>query len=738
MNCNYDNAITIVKGNDTDWNGARFLTINLITEILDLSNFKAVLNMSGVIKTFDDLSSGSIKVNLTATETKNLPPFFNGVLNLIDSTDKVATIESLIPFKVISTVHGNAIATEPYTLNFDVKQGGETILTVNVESAVSVEVGTTTTLSAGSDAIVTNSGSGNHLVLDFGIPQGVQGVQGEQGIQGEQGEPAKINGYNAISLVAGTGINITSAAGIVTITNTQTSAEWGNITGTLSNQTDLQGELDILQGQIDNLKARGRFLALWNCATGLAETNPPESPYEYKAGDYFIVGNISSGTNYKPTGSSYTTGVASTVVETAEVSVDDVYYYDGTTWRLQVNTQKTLSFVNIAGSPYDNTNLATALNAKISGITVNSTEVQPDENHVVNLDLSGYVTTSTAQDITATKTFKDQQKFQSGSAEGCIVIGADALATTVTANKRKLGRMTFHTKASTTLNCAFVSTDTQYGSSAASDVNCVEFGGRTGDITATSPDKITFTVAKVHNTITENEKLLVAEYDKDGIYFYAQPKYNGNNLITASDIPVTDVQINSTSIVSGGVANIPYGTNAVAGLAKAGSGLASMAGGTFYIYPATDSAIQAKTNSANPIVPSNLNKAVMEGLGNNSLIWSDAYKANARNTIGAEQATNIVTLADNDTITLADNTIYNGATITAFEIVLPSTDIIGFLCEIDFSSGATATTITYSNTIKWLGDDLSDGLFVPVANKRYMVVMSYDGSEYVAVVKGIE
>ena len=121
-----------------------------------------------------------------------------------------------------------------------------------------------------------------------------------------------------------------------------------------------------LQSQIDNLSARGRFLALWDCSTGLAMSDPPESPYTYHSGDYFIVGAVASGgaSNYKPTGSSYTTGVASSVVETEPVDIDDVYYYDGTSWRLQTNVQKTVSFGNIAGSPYDNSNLGSALNAK--------------------------------------------------------------------------------------------------------------------------------------------------------------------------------------------------------------------------------------------------------------------------------------------------------------------------------------------------------------------------------------
>lgn len=80
----------------------------------------------------------------------------------------------------------------------------------------------------------------------------------------------------------------------------------------------------------------GRYLSGWNCATGLAMTNPQESPYEYTTGDYFVVGVVATGgaTNYKPNGSSYTIGVASTTVESETVNVNDTYLYDGTSWTL--------------------------------------------------------------------------------------------------------------------------------------------------------------------------------------------------------------------------------------------------------------------------------------------------------------------------------------------------------------------------------------------------------------------
>lgn len=64
---------------------------------------------------------------------------------------------------------------------------------------VDISVGNVTTLQAGADATVTNTGSEGNAVFNFGIPrgekgdkgetgeQGPQGPQGERGLQGEQG-----------------------------------------------------------------------------------------------------------------------------------------------------------------------------------------------------------------------------------------------------------------------------------------------------------------------------------------------------------------------------------------------------------------------------------------------------------------------------------------------------------------------------------------------------------------------
>ena len=53
-------------------------------------------------------------------------------------------------------------------------------------------VGTTTTLSAGSSATVSNSGTQNDIILNFGIPQGATGATGAQGSPGAPGTSADL------------------------------------------------------------------------------------------------------------------------------------------------------------------------------------------------------------------------------------------------------------------------------------------------------------------------------------------------------------------------------------------------------------------------------------------------------------------------------------------------------------------------------------------------------------------
>ena len=82
--------ITLVRGNDTDFNDGNFLTFNLTTTILDLSTFKAVFSLGNIVKEINDLSSGSFSINFTAAETALISSsLLNGVLKLIDTSNRI-------------------------------------------------------------------------------------------------------------------------------------------------------------------------------------------------------------------------------------------------------------------------------------------------------------------------------------------------------------------------------------------------------------------------------------------------------------------------------------------------------------------------------------------------------------------------------------------------------------------------------------------------------------------------
>ncbi len=128
-----------------------------------------------------------------------------------------------------------------------------------------------------------------------------------------------------------------------------------------------------LQEQINNLKARGRYLSVWDCTAGLATTTPTVAPYTYKTGDYFIVGIIGD-ENYKPDGETYSESTPSTALETGNVKVNDTYYYDGSVWTLLSADMPEISFASLAGNPTDNTNLANTLNDKANQEDLNTVQ----------------------------------------------------------------------------------------------------------------------------------------------------------------------------------------------------------------------------------------------------------------------------------------------------------------------------------------------------------------------------
>lgn len=84
------------------------------------------------------------------------------------------------------------------------------------------------------------------------------------------------------------------------------------------------------------------------------------------------------------------------------------------------------------------------------------------------------------------------------------------------------------------------------------------------------------------------------------------------------------------------------------------------------------------------------------------------------------------TASTTDSITLADNTIFNRGTLASLTVTMPSGVTPAFTSQINFTSGVTPTTFSASG-IDFTGDDASSAIFTPTASKRYMVMFTHDG-----------
>lgn len=103
----------------------------------------------------------------------------------------------------------------------------------------------------------------------------------------------------------------------------------------------------------------------------------------------------------------------------------------------------------------------------------------------------------------------------------------------------------------------------------------------------------------------------------------------------------------------------------------------------------------------------------------------------------ADVVATVVDVEDSDAeITPEDNTIYNCGELASLDLVLPEAYGLGYLAQINFSSGATATQLTDEGDINWIGDDVDNsGMFVPDTGKRYVVMLYTDGVDIRGVVQ---
>ena len=100
-----------------------------------------------------------------------------------------------------------------------------------------------------------------------------------------------------------------------------------------------------------------------------------------------------------------------------------------------------------------------------------------------------------------------------------------------------------------------------------------------------------------------------------------------------------------------------------------------------------------------------------------------------------DDVTSIIT-SSNTTVTLSDNTETRCGEVTSLSLSLPSDTSNDYISSVIFTSGTTETSLIYPETINMIGTDCTDNIFVPIKNKRYTIIVTYDGVGLIGTVGG--
>ena len=175
----------------------------------------------------------------------------------------------------------------------------------------------------------------------------------------------------------------------------------------------------------------------------------------------------------------------------------------------------------------------------------------------------------------------------------------------------------------------------------------------------------------------------------------------GTKLATIEDIPdapVQDVQVNGTSVVSNGVANVPIG-----------NGLYSN-NGALDVNPANSTQIKQSIITNRPIAPYSQHLSTFYGLAKaagadekNSTLpvgtYTDNAKASIKSMLGiVDGSTGTVDITGaTPTINAVENTRYVCGEVTSLSFTPPSSGI----SIVRFTSGSTVTVLTIPSTVKF-------------------------------------
>ena len=196
-------------------------------------------------------------------------------------------------------------------------------------------------------------------------------------------------------------------------------------------------------------------------------------------------------------------------------------------------------------------------------------------------------------------------------------------------------------------------------------------------------------------------------------------------------VPVQDVQVNGTSVVNQGVANVPLATGSRFGAIKVPTAGGLFAeDGSIYVNSATSAHAKAGTQSFWPITPARQHESVFYGLAKAA---GDSTQSASSNTVGTYTETAKSKISDmlsapvtvsgtTPSITAMAGVRYICGECATLDITVPASGDV----EIIFDSGSTATVLTVTPptgvaAVKWANG------FDPTAldaNTRYDIIIT--------------
>ena len=384
-------------------------------------------------------------------------------------------------------------------------------------------------------------------------------------------------------LTAGDGIDITNNV----ISNTRDTIEWGKITGDISYQTDLQDEFSAITNDISDIKE-----VIPNSASSsnqLADKDFVTDSISSSSANF--IGTFNSVTDLEDYSGPLTNNDYAFVISTdsAGNTIYNRYKYNGSEWLFEYAINNS----SFTSAQWD------AIN---SGITTSRvSQIGTNENDIGNLQTNKQNIIDNSLDTTS-KT----------------IPGAINEVNSIALGANQALSFTNYSSLVTDLNSA---SKTEYN-----------VGQNIYVLTLNVPD---LWVSSVEATSVPysyvDDEVFVNALEQDG---YIRIGYYKVSALETQEVDLTNY-----------VKNTDYADSGTAGVVKISSnrGMSISNTGLAYIYKASNADILAKTQEYRPIVPNNLDYAIEQGLGNNSLTWTTTEQTNARNTINAVGKSDVAT-----------------------------------------------------------------------------------------------